>query len=494
MSNGVLSAVGVAVGLAVLVQPATSAQVDVFMPPPPNIVWILIDDMSADFGCFGQRDIQTPHLDRLAEAGVRFSRAFTTGPVCSTSRSALITGMYQTSIGAHHHRSSRGTEKIHLPSDIKLVPELLQEAGYFTCNRQGIQEPARPGKTDYNFVWSSSIYQGVDWSERPKGKPFFAQIQLLGGKLRESANWAQRAQQVLGTLTDPHQVTLPPYLPDDPVIRADWAAYLDTVRYTDWEIGQIMERLQREGLLDSTAVFVLSDHGISHVRAKQFLYDAGIHIPLVVAGRGIPRGAVREDLVQQIDVAAATLALAGVPIPSKMHGRNILAENYQPRRYIYAARDRCDETVDRIRAVRTTRFKYIRNFYPDRPYLQPNAYKDNKRIVQVMRQLHSQGLLDAAQGLIMAEQRPSEELYDLESDPHEIHNLAQNRQYLPVLIELRGELANWISHTQDQGQRPESLYMYDSDMKVYIESVSVRDPERAREIEKNIEWMKARWR
>lgn len=471
-----------------LCQPATG------WASPPNILWIIVEDMSPHFHCYGESLIESSHVDRLAADGVRFTRAFTTGPVCSASRSALITGMYQTSIGAHHHRSSRGSEKIHLPEHIRLVPELLRQAGYFTCNRQGIDDPPRAGKTDYNFVWSESVYDGIDWSERPAGKPFFAQVQLPGGKLRDSPNWPQRAASVLGSLTDPAVVRLPPYLPDDPVIRSDWAAYLDAVRFTDYQVGRIVDRLRQENLADNTVVFFFSDHGISHIRAKQFLYDAGIHIPLIAAGPGIGAGEIRDDLIEHIDIAAATLAVAGVEIPPYMQGRNFLAHDYQPRRYVHAARDRCDETVDRIRAVRTERFKYIRNFYPDRPYLQPNAYKDNKLIVQTMRRLYAAGRLDAAQSLIMADQRPAEELYDLENDPHEIRNLAADPKYLPTLIELRGELAHWISTTGDHGQRAESIYMYDSDMKVYLESVMRSDPQRAQEIEKNIQWMKARWR
>ncbi|MBM4000823.1 MAG: sulfatase [Planctomycetes bacterium] len=460
----------------------------------PNILWIVIEDMSPHFACYGETAIETPHLDRLAGEGLLFRNAFTTGPVCSASRSALITGMYQTSIGAHHHRSGRGTEKIRLPEGIRIVPELFQQAGYYTCNGSWPGGRGAIGKTDYNFEWNTKCYDAADWSHRKEGQPFFAQIQLEGGKLRERANWKETVERELESPTDPQRAELPPYLPSDPVILEDWAAYLDAVRYTDLQVGQILARLTDEGILDQTVIFCFTDHGISHVRAKPFCYDAGLRVPLIVRGMGVDGGEERKDLVEHIDVAASSLGRAGIPVPPSMQGRDLFADPFVSRKYAHAARDRCDETVDHIRSVRTGQFKYIRNFEPERPYLQPNTYKDNKPIVQTMRRLHAAGQLDAYQALIMAESRPPEELYDLEADPHELNNLATNRAYLAKMIEFRGELATWISTTMDAGRVPESPFLYESDMKVYIDGIARRDPERAREIEKNIALMRARRR
>ena len=441
----------------------------------PNIVWIVVEDMSAHFSCYGEQTIKTPHVDRLAAEGVKFERAFVTGPICSISRSALITGMYQTSIGAHHHRSGRGKMKIHLPAGVTPVPRLLKDAGYHTSN-VNFADFTKPGdavgiaKTDYNFEWDPSMYDKTHWSTRKGGQPFFAQVQLNGGKLRGKGNgdrWPKRVEQALGSRTPAGAVKLPPYLPDDPVIREDWAQYLDTVRYTDWEVGQIVERLKQAGELDNTVVFFLTDHGISHVRNKQFLYDGGIHVPLVVRGPKLKPGTVRSDLVEQIDVAAASLALAGISKPAAMQARDLLADNYEPRRYVFTARDRADETVDRIRAVRSERYKYIRNFHPSRPYLQPNAYKDGKPIVQAMRRLHAEGKLAPEQALIMRATRPAEELYDLRDDPHELKNLVDDASHQDVLKELRRELDDWINRTGDHGRNPEPAAMYDSDMADY---------------------------
>lgn len=476
-------------------------------PPPesaaqPNVVWILVDDMSADFGVYGEDTIETPNVDRLAAEGLRFEQAIATSPVCSVFRSALITGMYATTIGAHHHRSGRGELKIHLPEQVRLLPEMFQDAGYHTINvnreeftRSASEVRSDPevgiAKTDYNFEWDRDVYELTHWRARPAGQPFFAQVQLRGGKLRGHGNtdrWPARARETLGSNTAAEDVVLPPYLPDDPVIREDWRQYLDAVRYTDWEVGEIVQALEDAGELDNTIVVFLTDHGISHVRNKQFLYEGGIHIPLVMRGPGIPRGAVREDPIEHIDLAATSLALAGLPVPEWMQARNVLAPGYEPRRYVYATRDRMDETVDRIRAVRSDRYKYLRNFHPRRPYLQPNAYKDDKPIIQAMRRLHAKGKLDRNQSLIMAETRPVEELYDLRADPYELNNLADDPAHAAVLAEMRGALDRWMKETGDRG--PEDPAMYDSDMAEYVgaRAAAGRDADTRR----NIELMK-RW-
>jgi arylsulfatase A-like enzyme len=434
----------------------------------PNIVWIIVDDMSAHFSCYGEKLIETPHVDRLAREGTRFSKAFVTAPVCSPCRSAMITGMYQTTIGAHHHRSGRGIEKIRLPDGVTPAPVLFQQAGYYTCL-------GGRGKTDYNFEWDAKMYDGKDWPRRKLGQPFFMQVQLHGGKYRgggpKAGNWAETVRRELGTPTRADDVKLPPYYPRDPVLLEDWARYLDTVRYTDKQVGEVLKRLESEGILDQTVIFFMTDHGISHARGKQFLYDEGIHVPFVVRGPGIERGKVRDDLIEHIDLAATSLALAGIEVPKWMQGKNVLAADYQKREAIFAARDRCDETVDHIRSVRTERFKYIRNYYPHRPHLQPNRYKDNKAIVGKLRELHAAGKLDELQEkLLFAPTRPAEELYDLQADAFEVHNLAGDPAHQKVLAELRARLARWEEETNDLGRRPEPTSMYDSDMAVYLKS------------------------
>jgi len=207
----------------------------------------------------------------------------------------------------------------------------------------------------------------------------------------------------------------------------------------------------------------LVNHGISHARGKQFIYDEGLHVPPVIAGPGIDAASVRDDVVEHIDIAALSLGAAGIPVPDWMQARDILAEDYEPREAVFAARDRCDETVDHMRSVRTREFKYIRNFLPERPYLQPNRYKDAKHIIKAMREWHAAGELNEAQSLIMRETRPPEELYDVVNDPHEIHNLADDPDFADQLVHLRGLLDQWMEDTGDQGRTPESEERYDSE-------------------------------
>jgi arylsulfatase A-like enzyme len=456
----------------------------------PNVLWFVVDDMSPDLSCYGGRRVATPNIDRLAREGTLFEHAFTTAPVCSPSRSALITGMSQTAIGAHHHRSGRGVLKIELPASVRPLPAILQDAGYHTCIGDGLGAAGdgRLGKTDYNFEWDAAIYDGHDWGGRKPGQPFFMQVMLPGGKLRgeslESIRaLSKRAIDTFGAAIGPDDVDLPPYYPRDPVILEDRAASLDAVRFTDAHVGRVLARLEAEGILDDTVVIFMTDHGISHARGKQFLYDEGTRIPLIVRGPGIPRGSRRSDLVMQIDLAAITLATAGLACPPGMQARDPFAAGYEPREAVFAARDRCDETVDRIRSVRTPQWLYVRNFYPRRPLLQPNAYKDGKAIVKRLRELHESGALDLLQeAILFADERPEEELYAWPEDRHQLRNLAADPAHADELADLRRRLGAWMAACGDAGPEPEA--MYDSDMAVYLA------PGRP-DVERNITTMKA---
>ena len=250
-----------------------------------------------------------------------------------------------------------------------------------------------------------------------------------------------------------------------------------------------LDRLEKEKLLDDTVIFFMTDHGISHARGKQFLYDEGTHVPFVIRGPGIGKGLVRADLVEHIDMTATSLALAGIEIPKWMQGRNVLAKDYAKRDAVFAARDRCDETMEHLRSVRTEQFKYIRNYLNERPHLQPCRYKDDKAIVQKLRELHAAKKLDElTEKLLFAEKRPVEELYDLTADPFEVNNLASEPKHKATLEAMRKRLTDWEERTDDKGRKPEPMAMYDSDMKVYLGEGKKANDDLKRNIELNKKW------
>jgi hypothetical protein len=358
--------------------------------------------------------------------------------------------------------------------------------GYHTSN--GSYPSMRKGKTDYNFEFDPCIYNGTGWKTRKAGQPFFAQIQLWGGKIRDGAKQLAEAREQLGNVTPADKLPLPPYYPRTAGILDDWAATLDAVRITDKYVGEIVERLRTEGILDQTIIIFITDHGVSHARGKQFLYDEGTHIPFVVSGPGLPKGQRRKDLIEHIDMAAMSLALADIPLPKAMQARNALAPDYHPREATFSARDRADETVDHIRSVRTERWKYIRSFLPQRPYLQPNAYKDHKPCVIALRAAEAAGQLDDVQRLHFSKTRAPEELYDLAADPWEVRNLAADPTHAKTLQELHTKLDRWMEQTNDQGRTPEPESRYDADMAVY--QGRKPDPEVAKNIALMKQWAK----
>lgn len=422
--------------------------------PRPNILWILMEDIGPELSCYGEPLVQTPNIDRLAREGVRFTNAHTTAPVCSPSRSALITGMYQTSIGAHQHRTF---ERKPLPPGVDVVTNYLRKAGYFTVisgTGPGKKSTgaAGSGKTDFNFLVDKP-FDGYDWNQRQPGQPFFAQLSL--NESHRGGGWPL-ARKTLKNLTNPNKVKLPPTWPDHAVARDDYANYLDAIQLCDLYVGEILERLENEKLLDNTIIFFMGDNGQCSHRGKQFLYDQGTHVPLIVRFPNKKNeGAVREDLVIHLDMTAATLKLAGAPIPATMQGKDFFASDFN-RDMIFTARDRMDLSTDRMRAVRTRQFKYIRNFYPMIPYMQHNDYKEKQYPVwNLIKELKAAGKLNKELMLFAGDTKPIEELYDLSKDPWEVNNLAALPEYKETLLKLRNEVDKWMKETNDQGWRME---------------------------------------
>ncbi|MDX9753415.1 MAG: sulfatase-like hydrolase/transferase [bacterium] len=418
----------------------------------PNILWIIAEDFCPELACYGYPLVQTPHIDALAAQGVRFTHAFTTAPVCSASRSGFMTGVYQTTTGAHHHRSHR-LQPFTLPGGIQILPHLAQQAGYFTANiTKGIPGLSGTGKTDWNFA-APEPYQSKDWTDLKAHQPFFAQINFP-----ETHRKFHRSKT---NPTDASQVPLPPYLPDDPRVREDWAAYLDTVNALDEKVGKVLAQLEADGLAENTVVFFFGDHGRAHVRAKQWCYDDGLHIPLIIRWPGkFQPGTVSDTLVSTIDFAPAVLAITGSQAPKDYQGQNFLDPTLTPRAFTVSARDRCDETIECIRTVRDSRYRYIRNFMHHRPYMAFNEYKESSYPARaVLHEWAEEHRLTPAQQAWMEPTKPVEELYDLQTDPHSIHNLASLPEHKERLVAMRETLYTWMRETNDLGLFPEPELM-----------------------------------
>ncbi|MBI5770647.1 MAG: sulfatase [Verrucomicrobia bacterium] len=429
----------------------------------PNVLFILAEDIGPHLGCYGMPLVSTPNLDKLAARGVRYTRAFTTAPVCSASRSAIMTGMYQTSIGAHQHRTWQWNKKP-LPEGVRLITDYFRDAGYFTANVAGgggraakkagggLTGPAGTGKTDFNFLTPRPPFDGADWNDRKAGQPFFAQLSIA--ESHKGPGWVfARSKDAPIPHVDAAKVKLPPYYPDHPVAREEYANYLDAIALMDSYVGQILARLEKDGLAQNTIVVFIGDNGQCLFRSKQFLYDGGIHIPLLIAWPdGRRAGAVDEQMLSSIDISAAMLGLAGVKPGPAMQGRDFLAPGATPRAHVFAARDRMDESTDRMRAVRTPQWKYIRNYFPAMPYMQHNAYKEAQYPTwNLVKQLAKEGKLTPEAALFAADTKPVEELFDLTSDPHEVKNLASDSRHAAKLRELRTLVDQWVVESGDKG-------------------------------------------
>ncbi len=403
----------------------------------PNVLWIAIEDWSPDLSCYGTQGIHTPHVDKLASQGIRYENAFTTSPVCSTSRSAMMTGFHQNYIRANQHREHN---KLPLPHGIKPIPHLFADAGYFTA--------LMSWKTDCNFTpnTKSELFMGGDWSERKPNQPFFARV-TFGGTHR---SWKRDPQRPI----DIEDVELPPYYPDTPFVRRDWANGLEQMQLVDREVGALLKRLDDEGLADDTIVFFIGDHGRCHIRGKQFLYDGGIRIPMIMRWpEKVKAGQVSEDLVMSIDICATVLKAAGIKPPVPLHGKSLLSNAIAERKYVFAARDKMDETHDAMRAIRSKNHKLILNLMPERPWCQYNRYKEGAYpVLAEMNVLNLQGKLTPAQAAFFAATKPEIEFFDLRKDPHEVNNLANDPKYADVKSELLNQLSNWRTNViDDQG-------------------------------------------
>ncbi len=423
----------------------------------PNILWLTCEDLSPNLGCYGDSQSRTPNLDQLAGRGVRYLNAFAPTGVCATARSSLITGMYASSIGSQHMRCTTT-----LPESIRPFTTYLRRAGYFCTNQS---------KQDYNFrtpndAWDVGKGAKAHWRFRKAGQPFFAVFNFTDThESRIRGKTSRPLKLTPEEIHDPATTQAPPYLPDTPLIRKDWARYLDLIANLDkTEIPLRLRELEEAGVEEDTIIFFFSDHGAGLPRAKQFVYDSGMQVPLLVyfppkwrhLAPSAP-GSTQERMVSFVDFAPSVLSLAGVPIPEHMQGRAFLGPKaVEPRRYIHGIRDRMDERYDMTRTVRDGRYKYHRNYLPFLPHYPWLDYMDMLETSKELRRLHAAGRLTGGHAFFMADTKPVEELYDLKNDPHELVNLSANPAHHTTLERLRKEHLNWTRRTGDTGLIPET--------------------------------------
>ena len=452
---------------------------------PMNILWLVVEDMSPIISAYGDDTAHTPNINALAKDGVIFDNVYSTSGVCSPSRAALALGMYPSSIGANHMRTTSHTDVTGLPKyeaipphDAKMLSQLMREGGYYTTNNL---------KTDYQFkspkaAWNESGPY-AHWRNRADGQPFFAVVNFTtthesglfepyGIRKIESRHYFADDKQRISQLPNHHSVktseaetpvhispntrfTIPPYLPDTPVVQRDmWKMYNNLIE-TDKQIGAVLQQLKDDGLYDNTIIVFYSDHGGPLPRQKRLIYDSGLKVPMIIRfPNGLYAGEKDEQLISFIDFAPTTLTLAGLPVPQNMHGQdfmvNLATKNTdKERQFIHAAADRFDGFTDTIRAVKDKRFKYIRNYRPDQPYYLPVDYREKIPTMQELIRLHKSGDLNAAQAQWFRTSKPPEELFDTQNDPHELNNLVNNKKYREVLIKLRNENERWLASIGD---------------------------------------------
>ncbi|MCS7168470.1 MAG: sulfatase-like hydrolase/transferase [Gemmatales bacterium] len=382
--------------------------------------------------------------------------------------------MYQTSMDTHHLQGHRNDD-FRLLARIRPLTHWLRDAGYFTANVVKIGDRVvGTGKLDLNFVNEGPIFQSDDWSALRKHQPFFAHINtpeveydIYDRKTRFKTRVEWVGEREHPRIATPDKVQPPPYYPDHPIVREEWARYLNSVSGLDRRVGWILEALERYDLLEDTVIMSFAANGRLEPRGIHWCYAPGIHVPLIIRWpKNYPPppqfkpGMTSDQIISLLDLTATTLGIAGIRKPPLMQSRVFLGSACDPpRSFAFSARDRIDETVNRIRSVHDGRFHYIRNFMPEQSFTSLNRYKEKCfLIMQVLRDLHGKGLLSGPPLTLMAARLPEEELYDTLTDPHEIRNLAQSRdpEHQAALMRLRTALEVWIVETGDLGARPES--------------------------------------
>ncbi len=426
----------------------------------PNILWFSAEDHGPHLGCYGDEYATTPNLDAFAEKAFRYMRASSNAPVCAPARTTIITGMYPTALGAEHMRSF-----VAVPEEVRLFPSYLKEAGYFTSNHT---------KQDYNVegdiaaTWDKSKSRngnpnnGPHWLRRKNGQPFFSVYNVT--TTHESRLRNEMADEL--RTHDPAGVRIPAYHPDTPEVRKDWAQYYDRIQQMDAEFGRGLAELDEHGEAENTIVFFWSDHGSGMPRNKRWPYNSGLHVPVIayfppkwehLAPEGYQAGGKTDRLISFVDFAPTMLSLAGIEPKPHMHGQAFAGkfQAHDEGDFSFGFRGRMDERFDMVRTVFGKRFIYIRHFMPHREYGQHIAYMFQTPTTQVWKKLFDEGKLTPEQSLFW-QQKPTEELYDLENDPDEVINLVGDPEHTEQLAKMRKVLDEWMVSSPDLGLLPEA--------------------------------------
>ena len=437
-------------------------------PDQPNILWLVGENMDLDLGIYGAENVHTPNLDSLAALGTRYTNVFSTSPVCAPSRSAFMVGHYATTTDMHHMRSHR-SDGYRLPDGMRPITHRMNDVGYHTANIKWIDEmEVGTAKLDLNFTEEGDVYNTNDWSTLKDNEPFFAQINMPESEydIYDRETYKHDRVKWYGEEMHPQIATVdnvnpPPYYPDHPLVRKEWASYLNSVSGMDIRIGWILKRLRDEGLADNTIIVFFGDNGRMEPRGIHWLWDSGIHVPMFIyypPGMDTPpqfeRGKVIDDVISLLDITATTLWLAGIEKPEGMQSRNILGDKPDPERtYAFSARDRIDETVLHMRSVRGKKYHYIRNYSEGEGFATLNRYKEKCFAIKpLMRKLLEEDkLVGPAKELMMP--MPYESLYNTANDPYEINNLVDSDSPADqeALLAMRSALDEWQERTADRG-------------------------------------------
>lgn len=420
---------------------------------PPNILWLTVEDINPDLGAYGDTYAHTPNIDEFSENAMRYDVAWSTSPVCSPARTAIITGMYPATLGGHNHRSQVG-----LPEEITMYPQLLRKNGYYATNNV---------KEDYNIVpydgdrdiWDESSNE-AHYTNRPDDdSPFFA---IFNSNLSHGSQIRRRTEL---PHHDPDKAPLPPFHPDTPRVRREWAQYYHSITEMDEWFGQKIQELEDEGFMDNTIIFFYSDHGGGMTGFKQIAYNRGLHVPMMVyipdkyrhlAPEDYEPGGVTNRLVEFVDLAPTLLSLIGTEPPEWMQGKAFMgAYEEQPRRYVFGSRGRMDERQDMVRSVRDDRYIYVRNYMPHLKTGHFSKYTYTFATAEVWRDLYHEGKLVPPQTNAW-EPKPPEELYDLVSDPHEVNNLVNSLDHQDELHRMRSVHKRHMLETRDVQFLPEA--------------------------------------